>query len=182
MSGCQDLVERRIQDFRRVCRERSVRVTPQRMAVFRELASTTEHPDAETIHERIRARMPSVSLDTVYRTLSFLEAAGLSWKVDVLAGRARYDANCQMHHHLICTTCGVIKDYDGQALDPATMPAHVEGWGDVTFMHVQLRGTCAECKAKMEKGATAQRLDHSQQRSKAGRLMRGAGGGPINIA
>jgi len=152
MFGREDVLGQRMLAFRRVCRERGVRVTPQRLAVFRELASTTEHPDAEAVYERVLAQMPSISLDTVYRTLSLLEAAGLAWKVDVLAGRARYDANCEMHHHLICTSCGVIRDYHGDTLAGVLVPQDVEGWGEIEWMHVQMRGKCAECKAKETAG------------------------------
>jgi len=54
-----------------------MKVTHQRTEIFRELAAGTEHPDAETVYQRVCKRVPSISRDTVYRTLSTLETKGL---------------------------------------------------------------------------------------------------------
>ena len=47
------------------------------MEIFRELAQTGDHPDVETVFKGVRERMPTVSLDTVYRTLWWLKELGL---------------------------------------------------------------------------------------------------------
>ena len=66
--------KRRVAEFVAACRRQGVKATHQRTEILRELAGTEEHPDAETIHERVRQRIPALSLDTVYRTLKLLEA------------------------------------------------------------------------------------------------------------
>jgi hypothetical protein len=55
--------------FARRCREHGVRVTTQRLAVYRALAEDPSHPTADAIHRRLRGTMPSLSPATVYRVL-----------------------------------------------------------------------------------------------------------------
>ena len=54
-----------------------MKLTHQRMEIFREVARTADHPDAQTVYERVRKRVPAVSLDTVYRNLWLLSDLGL---------------------------------------------------------------------------------------------------------
>jgi len=138
-------IDRRVQAFVRTCRERGMKVTHQRMEVFRELATSAEHPDAETLYQRVSERVPSISRDTVYRTLSTLETEGLVRKVEPLFDRARYDANLDHHHHFVCTECGMVRDFYSQALDDLPIPRSVEALGEVACAQVQVRGTCSAC-------------------------------------
>jgi Fur family peroxide stress response transcriptional regulator len=70
-------IERRMGRFTETCQANGLKVTHQRMEVFRELASTEDHPDAETIYQSVSRRVPAISRDTVYRTLATLEEYGL---------------------------------------------------------------------------------------------------------
>ena len=130
-----------------VCRESGLRVTPQRMAVYREVVRSEEHPDVETVANRVRREMPTLSLDTVYRALSVLEEAGLVSRVETLSGPARYDANTEPHHHYVCTRCGLVRDFRSDELDDFSPPREVIPWGTVDSVRVQVRGTCTRCKA-----------------------------------
>ena len=78
-------LERRSKAFSNACRRYGLKSTYQRAEIYRELASTEEHPDVETIYARVRSRIPAVSLDTVYRTLRLLEKKGSShaWGLSV---------------------------------------------------------------------------------------------------
>ena len=110
-----------------------------------ELAASAEHPDAETLYQRVSSRVPSVSRDTVYRTLSMLEAEGLIRKVEPLFERARYDANLDRHHHFVCTECGLVRDFYSEALDDLPIPKAVEALGEIAGAQVEVRGTCSAC-------------------------------------
>ena len=141
-------VDKRVEDFAAACRSQRLKVTHQRMEILRELASTGEHPDAETIYKRVRRRIPSVSLDTVYRTLRMLEDKGIISRVASLKDRARFDANIASHHHFVCRKCGRIEDFYSTALDQFTPPPAVAAMGRVETVHVELRGLCRACKGK----------------------------------
>jgi len=142
----------RIQAFLEQCRQRGMKITHQRMEVFKELSSTTEHPDAESIYRRLRQRIPTISRDTVYRTLSTLVDHDLVQKVEPHFEGTRYDANPDRHHHFICTVCGAIGDFRSDALDQLPIPKSVRALGEVTLAQVHVRGICRDCIKRTPKG------------------------------
>jgi Fe2+ or Zn2+ uptake regulation protein len=86
-------VERRMSRFTSACRESGAKLTHQRIEIFREVAMTGDHPDAERVYQGVRHRMPTVSLDTVYRTLWWLKDLGLVTTLGTSRERTRFDAN-----------------------------------------------------------------------------------------
>jgi len=120
--------------------------THQRTEIYRELAGTTEHPSAEAIYKRVRARIPAISLDTVYRTLRLLEAKGVISRAGFTEDRTRFDANTDRHHHFVCTECGLIGDFCSDALDRFPVPPEVSEIGSVDGVYVELRGRCRKCQ------------------------------------
>lgn len=137
-------VERRLERLKNACRKTGLRMTHQRIEIFREVAQTGEHPDADTIFQRVREKMPTISHDTVYRTLASLEEIGLISRVDSIGGRARFDANCDKHHHFVCRKCGTITDIYLDEL-PA-LPEAIGNLGSAESLHVQVRGICHNCE------------------------------------
>ena len=73
---------RKIEQFAYRCRQAGLKVTPQRIAVYRELLTTQEHPSAEILHRKLRKKFPSISLDTVNRTLLTLNEIGAAHVVE----------------------------------------------------------------------------------------------------
>ena len=141
-------LERRMRGFLEVCRSFGVKATHQRTEIYRELARTKEHPDAETIYARVRKRIPAISLDTVYRTLRLLEEKRIISRVGSLGERTRFDANTDRHHHFICKQCGYIGDFYNKRLNDVPIPNDVEAMGTVISVHVELRGICKTCQGK----------------------------------
>jgi len=141
-------VQRRLGRFRDVCRHAGMKLTHQRTEIFREVARTDDHPDAQTIYGRVRERIPAMSLDTVYRNLWLLSDLGLIATLGPPRERARFDANVTSHHHFVCTRCGLAKDFYSQEFDRLRPPAEVESMGSVKAVHVELRGLCLSCRRK----------------------------------
>ncbi len=141
-------VERRTKVFSEVCRSYGVKATHQRSEIYRELARTNEHPDAETIYARVRKRIPTISLDTVYRTLRLLEKKGLISRVGSLSEKTRFDANTDRHHHFVCTECGFTGDFYNEEWDGFRAPSDVMAMGTVNSIHVELRGICKGCQGR----------------------------------
>jgi len=138
-------IQRRMERFVETCRAKGMKVTHQRMEVFRELAGAEEHPDAEAIYQSVRRRVPAISRDTVYRTLASLEEQGIVRKAEILYNKARYDANMERHHHFVCTECGLVRDFYSKALNELPIPKAASALGRVESTHVQLRGLCSTC-------------------------------------
>src|SRR4030042_1588756 len=93
-------VERRLEHFRDVCRRAGMKLTHQRTEIFREVARTPAHPAAQTIYERVRERVPAMSLDTVYRNLWLLNDLGLIATLGPPRERERVDSNTHAPPHL----------------------------------------------------------------------------------
>jgi len=145
-------IERRVQRLAQTCRRTGLKVTHQRTEVFRELAGSEEHPDAETVYQRVRGRVSALSRDTVYRTLATLEALGLIHRAEALTGAARYDANTDRHHHFVCKVCGRVKDFRSEALDDLPIPKSVRAFGRIEDAQVQVRGVCTGCARENTRG------------------------------
>lgn len=135
----------RMEDFMEMCRRSGIRATHQRREVLTELVRTGGHPDVETIFQRVRERIPTISRDTVYRTLSMLEEQGLATRVDLFSDRARFDPNIEPHHHFICTECGRVVDFKCEEAENVGLPEEVRQWGEVKSVRLQVRGVCNEC-------------------------------------
>ncbi|MFO0984267.1 MAG: Fur family transcriptional regulator [Planctomycetota bacterium] len=128
----------------RRCRERDMNVTPQRLAIYRALLEAEDHPSPETLFQRVRTTMPSLSLATIYKALDALTELGLVHEVPVKSGIKRYDANLEKHHHLICTRCRKVADVCDPQLDAVAAPKRLAGFVAHT-VSVQVHGLCADC-------------------------------------
>ncbi|HUL31479.1 MAG TPA: transcriptional repressor [Thermodesulfobacteriota bacterium] len=141
-------VGKRVQLFSRVCRRSGIKATHQRTEIYRELAGTNEHPDAETVYARVRKRIPAISLDTVYRTLRLLEKKGIILRVGLPGERTRFDGNTDRHSHFVCTECGFIGDLHQERWNDLQPPKEAMAMGTVNSVHVELRGLCNACRRK----------------------------------
>jgi Fur family peroxide stress response transcriptional regulator len=149
----EERVSRRIEEFMQACRSLGLKNTHQRIEVFRELAESDLHPGAEEIYRQVRRRVPTISLDTVYRTLRMLEEKGLIARVGPKSERARFDPVTETHHHYICEKCGVILDFTDAGLLAYTPPGVVGTFGSVSTVHVEVCGICRDCQKKRPKSA-----------------------------
>lgn len=140
-------IERRMQAFERACREAGARVTAQRLEIFREIAASEDHPHAEAIYSRVRQKLPTISLDTVYRTLWWLAGLGLIAALGPTQDRTRFDANLSRHHHFVCARCGLTRDFYSKDLDSLTLPPSVADMGCIERTRVEVKGICHSCAA-----------------------------------
>jgi Fur family peroxide stress response transcriptional regulator len=140
-----------VKPFEARCRGEGLKLTHQRLEIFRELASRYDHPSAEAVYKEVQLRVPTISLDTVYRTLLTFEELGLVSRIQAFDDRARFDANVSPHQHLACSECRRIEDFSWEPFEDAGLPAGLEDWGDIRSKHVVLRGICSDCLKKRPK-------------------------------
>lgn len=148
-------MQRRLEHFKAVAKDAGIKLTHQRLEIFRELANTQEHPDAETIFRGVAKRVPTVSLDTVYRTLWMMRDLGLVTTLGPHRDAVRFDANLDRHHHYICVRCGLIRDFESDALDRLRVPESVAAFGSVVDAQVEVRGLCEACQREKSASPTA---------------------------
>ena len=123
-----------------------LRLTRQRLAIYRELEGRYDHPDVDRLFKAVKPRIPKISLFTVYRTMNALETAGLVWRVATWRGHARYDANTSTHMHFLCEACGRIDDVMAEAVQMPPSPM-AGSRAVVRRMDVMMTGTCEACVA-----------------------------------
>lgn len=141
----QNLTAEQLEHFKQACKAHGLRVTPQRVEIFKTVAQSKSHPDAESVFETVRKTMPNVSLDTVYRTLASLEALGLVFRVGFSA-KARFDADLEEHYHFVCTRCGEVFDVVPAQGARLGVPAEVNALGRVQKINLQFSGVCCRCQ------------------------------------
>ncbi len=129
------------------CRERGVRVTAQRLAVFQTLAMDATHPTAESLQKKLKETMPSLSLSTVYRILESLENENLIRRVSTTNGIARYDGNLAPHQHLVCRLCGRMTDLDDKSFARLVVSGVRYAGFVAEELDVRIIGTCLECRS-----------------------------------
>jgi Fur family ferric uptake transcriptional regulator len=139
--------------FRTVLRSAGFRATPGRLAILHALRSAKEPLSIRDIKKRLTLRVDQV---TVYRILSAFVRAGVIRRVDLQHRHAHYElADRAEHHHLICTSCGVIEDYPGCNFEEIARDALKKSmkFAAVTQHSLELFGLCRACAKGMEHGA-----------------------------
>lgn len=122
------------------------------MEIYRELLMATDHPPAETLHKRLEKRLPTLSLDTVYRTLGTFERYNLIQRIETLESQARFEALGEQHHHFLCDDCGKITDFFWTNFDDLELPETVDGIGTIVRKNVVIHGQCESCRTAATTG------------------------------
>jgi Fur family transcriptional regulator, peroxide stress response regulator len=140
--------------LRMAFRAAGMRLTRQRLAIYRELTSRYDHPDVEMLFKAVKPRIPQISLFTVYRTMNAMETAGMAWRVATWKGHARYDGNVETHGHFLCERCGRIHDLDLTMDDIGPLCKQVAGEkGKVRRVDLMFYGLGPNCQVLHEQDA-----------------------------
>lgn len=124
---------------------KGLRQTEQRKAVFEALMSKADHPSAVEVFMRVKNRIPSISLATVYNCLETLSSSGLVRVVNHDRESSRYCANLQEHAHLFCSKCGSVTDLPLHTpMPPEQIWVFPEG-AAISSQEVSFRGLCSQC-------------------------------------
>jgi len=131
--------------IRDICEEAGIKLTHQRLEIFKELMVAKDHPSAEEVHRHLQERMPTVALDTVYRTLSTFDELGIAKKLHLANKSNLFDTNLTPHHHFICELCGKVEDVYWSDFDTSPLPEKISSVGEIRSRHLELYGVCKNC-------------------------------------
>lgn len=140
--------------FDEYLRSNHKRRTPERFAILEQVMKAPGHLSAEELCELMRADGYPVSAATVYSTLELLVDCGLVARQRFADKACLYEKITvhAAHHHLICTSCGKIKE----VRDPV-VSAHVETSRFAGFTQsyytLNIYGTCGACLRKRRRAA-----------------------------
>ena len=133
--------------FRELCVAHGITVTHQRQVLFEVMQSIPGHPSPEEVYERVQARIPSISLATVYKNIHLFIASGLFREVSLHHGSLRVEMNDRPHHHMVCTRCKAIFDLDEEHLAGLAEPRPLPGGFIAQRYAVDVLGLCAGCQS-----------------------------------
>ncbi len=99
------------------CADAGLKMTGQRRVILKTLETSEDHPSVDSVFERAKAVDPSISIATVYRTLSLLEEMDIIIKREFNESFARYDTNTEHHHHMIDLETGEVIEFKDEELE-----------------------------------------------------------------
>lgn len=118
MSGVMTALNEKTKHLEQVLRDAGLRMTRQRLVLLEVLAGANDHPDAAELHKRVRALDTGVSLATVYRTLSELEAQGVIQRHAFDGASARFETADPAHHdHMIDIETGAVVEFRSDRIE-----------------------------------------------------------------
>ncbi|GAB6113114.1 Fur family transcriptional regulator [Desulfomicrobium salsuginis] len=130
-------------------KEQGLRITPQRLEILRILSESVGHPSVEDIHAKVRAKFPTTSLATTYKTVALLKDLDEVLELGFADGSNRYDGNKPYPHpHVICTVCRKIMDPDLSMLRDMTEEVVRETGFRITTHRLDFFGLCPDCQKK----------------------------------
>jgi len=131
--------------FRGKCKENNLKVTPQRLVIYKELLGSKDHPNAEVLYKRVKDIIPDISFDTVNRTLLTFSKIGIVNIVEGYGEPRRFDPDIENHHHFRCVNCDSIIDFDYQPYNDIVVPGDIKKRFIVLNKKVLLEGYCNKC-------------------------------------
>ena len=143
-------------DLKTRLQERQHKMTPQRQTVLQIfLDHPGEHLSAEDVYGILHDQKSEIGLATVYRSLELLSELSILQKMEFGDGCSRYEVNTldptqHHHHHLICTNCGKVIEFEEDLLENLEADINNKTGFKVSDHQVKFFGICKECS---EQGA-----------------------------
>lgn len=142
----EDLQRGKITDtFQNCCRQAGLKITPQRIAIYKALVESKEHPSADMLHRKVKEILPNISLDTVNRTLLTLAEIGAAFIVEGSGDVKRFDGGMHNHQHFKCIKCKRIIDFHHKPFDDIPVPPELERKFIIQRKTVYFEGICDHC-------------------------------------
>ncbi|MFZ3065496.1 MAG: transcriptional repressor [Nitrospirota bacterium] len=123
-----------------------IRKTKQREIILDVLKGTNIHPTADWIYEKVRQKMPNISLGTVYRNLKILRDMGELIEMDCGGAFSRFDANIKPHYHFTCQMCGKIMDIEEPVHHEIEATIARKTGFEITHYCMGFFGKCSNCR------------------------------------
>lgn len=126
------------------------RMTKQRRIILDVLRSTTSHPTADWLYEKVKDKIPNISLGTVYRNLNILKEMNEIMELNYGSTYSRFDGNPQNHYHFVCERCGRVFDIDEEVHREMDRRVEEKTGFTVRYHRMEFYGTCRECQNEKE--------------------------------
>jgi Fur family ferric uptake transcriptional regulator len=122
------------------CSEAGLKMTGQRKVILKILDEAKDHPSVEDVYDRAKGEDASISIATVYRTLSLLDELDLVIRHEFQEGYSRYELNWDHHHHLIDLDSGEVIEFQNSQLEKLKVKIAEELGYDLIDHRLELYG------------------------------------------
>jgi len=127
-------------DLEERCVKAGLKMTGQRRTILKVLGNAEDHPSVEDVYDRAKQQDESISIATVYRTLSLLDELDLVIRHEFQEGYARYELNWDHHHHLIDLESGKVIEFQNEKLEKLKVQIAKELGYDLIDHRLELYG------------------------------------------
>ncbi len=124
------------------------KITPQRIAVYRTIKESKDHPNAESVFNKLYSTYPTMSLATVYKSLELFVKLGLIQVINIGENSFRYDGRTDDHQHIVCTKCSKIEDIDSNIFENLSLQVEDISNYEIEKQQLCFYGVCAKCVHK----------------------------------
>jgi len=128
-----------------ILKNKSIKITPQRLEILKYLDENRNHPTADEIYKNLKENNPSLSKTTVYNSLEILNKYNIIHTISITGLESRYDIVNKMHHHFMCKSCGRIIDIE---IECPNIKKTLENGHKIEEVHGYFKGKCKECIEK----------------------------------
>ena len=125
------------------------RMTRQRQVILDVIRATQAHPSADEVYTMVRAKLPRISLGTVYRNLETLTEQGKIQRLELSGTAKRYDWNPNKHYHIRCMHCGRVDDAPVAPLDRIENELYGATVFTIIGHRLEFEGFCPECSKQI---------------------------------
>ena len=122
------------------------KLTLPRMAVIEVLESSPDHLSHHQILAEGQKVYPKLSRATVYRTMDLLVALNLVRPLYLNEATQRFVSASGGHHHLVCSNCGTIIEFDHCTADQLALELSVQYSFQIYSHLLEFQGICKECQ------------------------------------
>jgi len=134
-------------------KERNLRMTRQRQVILEELRATDQHPSADALHERVKKKLPRISLGTIYRNLEILTELGEIQTIALAGSLKRFDGIPHNHYHMRCMRCDRLVDAPMDVVDSLERVLQEKTEFRVLSHQLEFIGICPDCQALLDENA-----------------------------
>lgn len=133
--------------FARLLKDKKLKFTYERKHIYQEVATLTDHFDADSLYERFKKKGLRIARDTVYRTLPLLLESGVIQK-SVGEGKREFfeRTSSKGHHdHMVCVRCHKVIEFYSEDIEAAQDKACDKYGFKLLFHDHRLFGVCKNC-------------------------------------
>ena len=131
-----------------VTMKNNLRMTHQREVILDELGKAKSHPTADSLYDRVKKRLPRISLATVYRNLEILSEAGIIKKLEISGRQKRFDWDLEQHDHIYCVQCHRVDNIEIERDQKLSLPPENDKGYQIAGCRVEFFGVCPKCLKK----------------------------------